>query len=76
VAFRDQVTKCLPLQQFHGNECLAIGFIDLIDGADVRVIKRRGSLGFALKAIKGLRVFCDIIWHPKTKCRTELSAAR
>ena len=39
----------LTTEQFHGNEGAAFEFIDLIDGADMRVIERRRRLGFALE---------------------------
>ncbi len=48
--------ECLPLQQFHGDEGSSIDLIDFVDGADVRVIKRRCCLGFPLKAAEGLRI--------------------
>ena len=30
----------LTLEQFHGNEMFPLGLINLVDGADVRMIKR------------------------------------
>ena len=46
----------LALQQFHGNEGAAFVFIDVVDGADVRVIQGRGGPRFALEPFEGLMV--------------------
>ncbi len=45
-----------PIQELHGDEPLAIAFIDLMNGANVRVIQRRGSLRLALEASERLRI--------------------
>jgi len=36
----------------HGNEDFAVLFANIVDGADVGVIKGRGSSGFTLKALQ------------------------
>src|ERR1700686_5886982 len=57
----DPVAEGLTFQQFHGNKGAAIGFVDLIDGADVWMIESRGSFGFTLKTAKCLRIPGNII---------------
>jgi hypothetical protein len=39
----------------------AVLVVNFVDGADVRMIESRGSFGFALEAVEGLRVFGYII---------------
>ncbi len=46
----------LPLQQFHGDEGSPIYFVNLVDGADVRMIQRGRSLGLPLETAEGLCV--------------------
>ena len=36
---------------------MSLGLVNLVDGADVRMIQCRGGLGFALKTAECLRVF-------------------
>jgi hypothetical protein len=36
------VPECLPLQQFHRNECSPIDLVNFVDRADVRMVERRG----------------------------------
>src|SRR6266852_2956574 len=57
----DLAPEGLPLQQFHGDEGSSLGLVNLVDGADVRMIQGRGSLGFALKTAECLRVFGYVI---------------
>jgi hypothetical protein len=52
----DEMPECLALQQLHGDERLVLMFADFVDRADVRVVERRGSLGFALKTLQCLRI--------------------
>ena len=49
----------LSFQQFHGDEMLAVRFVDLVNRADVRMIERGGGKGFALESFAG----CGIILH-------------
>jgi len=49
------------VQKFHGDESFAVCVINLVDGADVRMIQRRGGPGFALKAAECLRVFGYVV---------------
>src|SRR6266446_3970362 len=45
------------IEILHHDEVLTIALVNLEDHADVGMIQRRGSLGFALKAAEGLLVF-------------------
>lgn len=47
----NQLPERLTLQQFHGDEVLAVGFVDFENGADIRMIQRGGGKGFALKTL-------------------------
>ena len=51
--FAEQMLQRLPLQQFHGDEMLAVGFVDFVNRADVRMVERGGGEGFALEAFAG-----------------------
>jgi hypothetical protein len=42
---------CLPIV-LHGNKGLAVAFVDVVNGADVGMIERRGSLSFTLEAFQ------------------------
>ena len=53
--------ECLPLQQFHGDEASSIGFINLVDRADVRMVQGGRGLGFPLEAAESLRVVGDFV---------------
>ena len=47
----DAVPQRLPLQQLHGDEVLAVGFIDFVDRADIGMVERRGGKGLALESL-------------------------
>ena len=49
----EQMLQRLSFQQFHGDEVLAVRFVDLVNGADVRVIERGGGKGFPLESFSG-----------------------
>ena len=53
---RDAFLQCFTIQQLHRNELLAVGFVNVVDSADIGMIQcgRRSSL--ALKALDGLDV--------------------
>ena len=53
---RDPMAERLPLQQLHRDKAAPIGLVNLIDGADIRMVQRRRSLGLPLKPAEGLRV--------------------
>jgi hypothetical protein len=55
------VCRRVWLKQFHGDESSPIAFVDLIDRADMRVIQRRGSLGFTLESAESLCVIGKVI---------------
>ena len=46
----------LAFQELHRDERLPIGFVNLVNRADVRVIERGGGAGFALEAFERLAV--------------------
>src|ERR1039458_1780753 len=54
---RDAVLQCQSIQKLHNDEGFAVLVVNFVDGADVRMIQRRGRLGFALKTGERLRVF-------------------
>jgi hypothetical protein len=49
------------IQKFHGDESLPVLVVDFVDGADVRVIERGGSFGFALEAAQSLCITGEFI---------------
>jgi hypothetical protein len=49
----------LPFQQFHCDESLAVTLVDGVDGAYIRMIKRRGSPSFPAKTFEGLGIASD-----------------
>ena len=52
----DAVLQGHAFEKLHGDEGLAVVFADLVDGADVGMVQRRGGAGFALEALERLRV--------------------
>lgn len=42
----NQLVQCYPIHILHGNEVDSVGFIDVINGDDVRMVQRGGGLGF------------------------------
>jgi hypothetical protein len=52
----DHVLQCHPIQKFHRDEGLAILFINLVDGADIRVVESRCRLRFTLETGQSLGV--------------------
>ena len=57
----DAMFEGLSVEEFHGDEGLAVFFIDFVNGADVGMVQGRGGLRLALKAAERLLVFGDII---------------
>jgi hypothetical protein len=41
------------MEILHGDEGMAVLFIDLVNGADVGMVERGGRAGFALEALQG-----------------------
>src|SRR2546429_6016740 len=56
-AARDAITKGVAFEILHDEKIAAGGFADVINGANTRVIQRRGGAGFALKALEHQRIF-------------------
>jgi hypothetical protein len=56
----DVCIERFTIQQFHGDELLVLGPVNLVDGANARMVQRRRSAGFALKAFQGLRIARNI----------------
>ena len=54
---RDLVFERLPFEQLHGDERDAVVLIDLVDGADVGVVERRGGSRLAQEALERSFVF-------------------
>lgn len=52
----DEMLERLPLQPLHDHEVPAVVGADVVDGADVRVVQRRGGARLALKALDRLRI--------------------
>src|SRR5271157_3696028 len=49
------------VQMLHDDERMSIVLADFVDRADIRVVQRRGSLGFALEAAQSMRVLRYIV---------------
>src|SRR5271155_4263580 len=49
------------IQKLHGDEGLAVLIVNLMNGADVRMIERRSGPGFALKTAESLRVLRAVV---------------
>ena len=58
------VRERLALEQLHGDELRALELVHLVDGADVRVIERRGGARLAQKPLGGLLI-ADTIGRQK-----------
>jgi hypothetical protein len=50
------VLERLPFEELHGDKPSRVALIDFVNGADIRVIERRGRLRLALEAGQRLRV--------------------
>ena len=46
----------LPFEELHNDKGLAVFFADIVNGADIRMIDRGSSFGFAPEALKRGRV--------------------
>ena len=51
----NSVLQCCTVQILHDYEGLPVHLVNLVDGANVGVVERRGGFGFALKAGERLR---------------------
>jgi hypothetical protein len=54
----------LAFQQLHGDEGLAFVLVNVVDGADVRMIERRRRASFALGAFPGHGVDARALTRP------------
>ena len=52
----DALLQRFPLQELHRNEVLPLVLIDLMDGADIRVVEGRSSLRFPLESFNCMTV--------------------
>jgi hypothetical protein len=52
----NQVLEGLALEQFHGDEGLAVVLVDLVNRADIRMVERGGGARFALKPLQCLGI--------------------
>src|SRR5579872_1995071 len=57
----DAVLQRQSIQKLHSDEGLPVLIVDLVDGADVRMVQCRSGLGFALKATECLQVFGYVV---------------
>ena len=57
----DAVPERLTLQQFHGDEALPVGLVNLVDGADARVVQRGRSFGLPLETAESLCVVGELV---------------
>src|SRR5260370_20206782 len=51
---RNAVLKSQPLKVLHSDERPSVRFVDVVDGADICMVQRRGSAGLALKTFQRL----------------------
>ena len=58
---RDAMFQRYAVEIFHHDEGLTVLIIDLVNGADVRVIQRRGGFSLALEAAQSLGIFGYIV---------------
>ena len=49
------------IEKFHDDKRHSILLVDLMDGANIRMIQGRRGFGFALKSAQSLRIFGDIV---------------
>src|SRR5260370_42705777 len=60
---RNAVLKSQPLKVLHSDERPSVRFVDVVDGADICMVQRRGSAGLALKTFQRLAVAGQFIWE-------------
>jgi len=53
---RDALPERLAFEQFHGDEGLTFGLVDVVDGADVGMIQCRSRLCLASEALQSVFV--------------------
>ena len=52
----DALPQRAPLEQLHHDERPALVLVDVVDGADVRMVQRRRRAGFAAEALERLAI--------------------
>src|SRR5882672_7437266 len=57
----DHVLQGCAVEKLHHDEGLAVLLVNLVNGADVGMVQRGGSLGFALEAAECLRIFGNVV---------------
>jgi len=48
------------IEEFHGDEAVAVLFADVVDGTDVGMVQSGSGFGFSAKTLKGLWIFGEI----------------
>ena len=66
----DLLLEGLSFEQFHRDELRPLELVDLVDGADVRVIQRRSGARLAQKAIDGLLIAGAMVRQKLERHRT------
>ena len=51
----------LAIEELHRDERLPVFFSNVVDGANIGMIQRRGGLGFAAEATERRRIFGEIV---------------
>src|SRR5882724_5483263 len=50
------VPQCYTIEELHGDKVRLLLVVDLVDGADIRMVKGGGGLSFSLEPAQGLRI--------------------
>src|ERR1700694_2197446 len=67
----------MPFQQFHGDEASSVGFVNLVDCADVRMVQRGRSVCFPLETAESLCVVSEFVGKElQGNMATELEVCR
>jgi hypothetical protein len=57
----EQIAQGLAFEQFHDDERVAVVLVDVVDGADVRMIQRGCGPRFPAKALQCMRIGADLL---------------
>ena len=57
----DAVLERLAFEVFHGQKGSAVFFADVVDGADVGVVQRRGGAGLAAEAVEDGKLAANLV---------------
>src|ERR1700722_2945654 len=66
----DQVLQGRTFEILHGDEGLTLLLADIVDGADVGMVQRRGGLGLTLEAAESLGILGDFIGQELQRHKT------